>query len=120
MATVNLGGSTEEVIRDARLELGETFYLSVSPGSSPLSKFTSYVPIHPGWRYVNLGLSTYSYKKWEFWKSFQDLVYFLKIDLIKAELLWLQVSWVLFFSKNINKIRFNFAFVEPLLLNESS
>ena len=38
---------TMEVNRDAELEPGETFCLCVSPGLSPVSRFTSPVPIHP-------------------------------------------------------------------------
>ena len=38
---------TVEVNRDAGLEPGETFGLSVSPGSSPMYQLTSTVLIHP-------------------------------------------------------------------------
>ena len=38
---------TVEMNRDAGLEPGQTFCLCVSPGSSPVSRFTSTVPIHP-------------------------------------------------------------------------
>ena len=38
---------TVEVNRDAGLVPRETFCLCVSPGSSPVSQFTSTVPIHP-------------------------------------------------------------------------
>ena len=37
------------------LEPGETFCLCVSPGSSPVSRFISSVPIHPGRRYTHYG-----------------------------------------------------------------
>ena len=33
---------------------GEIFCLCVSPGSRPMSRFTSSVPIHPGWQYKEL------------------------------------------------------------------
>ena len=38
---------TEEVRRDAGLEPGETFCLCVPISSTPVSRFTSTVPIHP-------------------------------------------------------------------------
>ena len=40
---------TVEVNRDMRLKPGEKQRQNVSPGSSPASRFTSTVPIHPVW-----------------------------------------------------------------------
>ena len=45
---------TEEVNRDAGLEPGETYSLCVSPGSSPVSRFTSSIRINPGRQYIIL------------------------------------------------------------------
>ena len=53
---------TVEVNRDAGLKKGETFCHCVSPGSSPMSRFSSTVPIHPVWRYFLL-LSSYPFPK---------------------------------------------------------